>query len=277
MLAPQNATSEITDTLNGSLTQWYQNVDSALKASECVPGYYEYQPAPLYGTQCPIQDGGTTKIDIHTSRFNVISLENSYIDVEFDVPITIPSLVDTNRKWSNDNITLKNTYYIGFKSAFDLFDQYRIYSNGDIVYTQNQPYYESFLNYISLTDTAKENSECYATLDKIRARKTNVPGVYVEFNNGQGSALSFTAHLKFKIPITMFMILANLKWYPGFMGDLTIEIQTTYKNLVVACVDSAEIMNNIFENNPSLYPEGQVNTGGSAAQTDSTMISYDLT
>ena len=34
MLAPQNATSEITDTLKGFLTQWYQNVDSALKASE---------------------------------------------------------------------------------------------------------------------------------------------------------------------------------------------------------------------------------------------------
>ena len=141
MLAPQNATSEITDTLNGSLTQWYKNVDSALKASECVPGYYENQPAPSYGTQCPIQDGGTTKIDIHTSRFHVIYLENSYIDVEFDVPITIPTLAAANRKWSNDNITLKNTYYIGFKSAFDLFDQYRIYSNGDLVYTQNQPYY----------------------------------------------------------------------------------------------------------------------------------------
>ena len=61
MLAPQNATSEITDNLNGSLTQWYQNVDSALKASECVPGYYEYQPAPSYRSQCPIQDGGTTR------------------------------------------------------------------------------------------------------------------------------------------------------------------------------------------------------------------------
>ena len=40
--APQNDTNDITDTLNGSLTTWYANVDSALKASECVPGYYEY-------------------------------------------------------------------------------------------------------------------------------------------------------------------------------------------------------------------------------------------
>ena len=139
MLAPQNATSEITDTLNGSLAQCYQNVDSALKASECVPGYYKYQPALSYGTQCPIQDSGTTKIDIHTSRFNVISLENSYIDVEFDVPVTIPPITASGASGTGSNVAYKPCYYIGFKSAFDLFDQYRIYSNGDFVYTQNHP------------------------------------------------------------------------------------------------------------------------------------------
>ena len=67
MLAPQNNTNDITDALSGSLTTWYQNVDSALKASECVPGYYEYAQAPSYGTQCPIQEGGSTKIDIQTA------------------------------------------------------------------------------------------------------------------------------------------------------------------------------------------------------------------
>ena len=127
----------------------------------------------------------------------------------------------------------------------------RIYSNSDLIYTQNQPYYESFLNYISLTDPAQENSECYATLSKVRKRKPNVPGVYVEFSNGHGTALQFTAHLKFKIPLTMFMVLANLTWYPGFMGDITIEIQTTYKNLVIACIDPSTCFKQIFEDNPS--------------------------
>ena len=92
MLAPQNNTNDITDTLSGSLTTWYQNVDSALKASECVPGYYEYAQAPSYGTQCPIQEGGSTKIDIQTARFNVIDIDNSYIDVDFTVPISLANL-----------------------------------------------------------------------------------------------------------------------------------------------------------------------------------------
>ena len=65
------------------------------------------------------------------------------------------------------------------------------------------------LTYISLTDIAKENSECYATFDKIKNRKTNVPGVYVEFSCSQSTS-TLTANLNFKIPLTMFMILANL-------------------------------------------------------------------
>ena len=66
--------------------------NSALKASECVPGYYEYAQAPSYGTQCPIQEGGSTKLDIQTARFNVIDIDNSYIDVDFTVPINIENL-----------------------------------------------------------------------------------------------------------------------------------------------------------------------------------------
>ena len=54
------------------------------------------------------------------------------------------------------------------------------------------------------------------------------------------------------------------------MSDLTIEIQTTYKNLVIACVDLPDIMNSIFEAEPSLYPEANL-TGGSSTGA-STMI-----
>ena len=232
MLAPQNETSDITDTLSGSLTTWYQNVDSALKSSECVPGYYEYAQAPSYGTQCPIQEGGSTKIDIHTARFNVISIDNSFIDVEFDVPITIPAVHDANWKTTDGELTTYNEYYVGFKSAFDLIDSYRIYSNGDLVYTQNHANFELFLNYVSLTDTAKENSACYATSSKIKKNSPNVPGTYITLSGDITEDINTTVHLAFKIPLNSFMILQNLKWFPGFMGDLTIEIYPTFRNMV---------------------------------------------
>ena len=231
--APQNDTNDITDTLNGSLTTWYANVDSALKASECVPGYYEYNQAPSYGTQCPIHEGGSTKIDIATARFNVISLDNSYIDVEFSVPITIPDSLNAATHANTDgNTTETYIYYVGFKSAFDLIDSYRIYSNGDLVYTQNHANFESFLNYVSLTDSAKENSPCYATMSKIQKMKPEVPGTYITITPSQINNTTIDALLKFKIPVNSFMMLQNLKWFPGFMGQLTIEIFPTFKNLV---------------------------------------------
>ena len=243
MLAPQNNTNDITDALSGSLTTWYQNVDSALKASECVPGYYEYAQAPSYGTQCPIQEGGSTKIDIQTARFNVIDIDNSYIDVDFTVPISLSSLkIDGDYSNTDGTDTDQLSYYVGFKSAFDIIDQYRIYSNGDLVYTQNHANFESFLNYIALTDTAKNNNECFATWDKIQAMDPGVPGTYIVFEDNQDKNITIPLKLSFKIPLNSFMILQNLKWFPGFMGQLTIEIYPTYKNLVWCRVDQTDML-----------------------------------
>ena len=237
MLAPQNKTSEISDVLDGSLTSWYDSIDDALKSSECVPGYYEYVQAPSYGNQCPITENGSTQVDISCNRFEVLSLENSYIDFNIKIPIVFNQFLvegeDTGFYQSDDKLDLPTTYYIGYKSVFDIIKQYRIYSNGDLIYTQNDPNYESFINYISLTDTAKENSDYFATYDKIHRGDPNVPGVYVDINElDQNVTLPIEIHCR--LPLNMFPLLANLKWYPGFMGRLTIEIYPSYENLVYA-------------------------------------------
>ena len=282
MLAPQNNTNDITDTLSGSLTTWYQNVDSALKASECVPGYYEYAQAPSYGTQCPIQESGSTKIDIQTARFNVIDIDNSYIDVDFTVPVSIPSAEPTANCTNTDGTDTESyCYYIGFKSAFDIIDQYRIYSNGDLIYTQNHANFESFLNYVSLTDSAKENSECYATYDKVQNMKPNVPGCYLYIQDRHNKDMVFNANIKFKLPLNSFMMLNNLKWFPGFMGQLTIEIYPTFKNLVWCKVDISGLWENIIRSSQIAYTVGpaidasQPNTG--AAQENDDIPGYELT
>ena len=89
--APQNQAPDISDAIDGSLTSWYERINDCLKTSECVPGHYEYAQAPSYGNQCPIQEGGSTKIDIGCNRFEIVDLNNSYIDCEFTAPITIPA------------------------------------------------------------------------------------------------------------------------------------------------------------------------------------------
>lgn len=231
--APQNQAPDVSDALDGSLTSWYDNINNCLKTSECVPGHYEYSQAPSYGNQCPIQEGGSTKIDIGCSRFEIVDLDNSYIDAKIEIPVHIPSQVpddgaETEKRFS---------YYIGYKSSFDIIDQYRVYSNGDLIYTQNHANYESFLNYISLTDSAKENSPCFATYDKLKEFDPNVPGTYFHIK-ADGGEIDTTVIIRTKIPLNAFPILQNLKYFPGFMGKLQIEIYPSYKNLVWALVDS---------------------------------------
>ena len=232
--APQNQVPDITDAIDGSITSWYERINDCLKTSECVPGHYEYAQAPSYGNQCPIQEGGSTKIDVGCNRFEIVDLNNSYIDCEFIIPVIIPEQYDDNDTEQSCPNTEGNDYYIGFKTAFDVIDQYRIYSNGDLIYTQNHACYESFLNHISLTDSAKEKSPCFATSEKIKRHDPNVPGVYIRTNNTDDLQLNVT--IKMKIPLNMFPVLQNLKYFPSFMGKLSIEIYPSYKNIVYANV-----------------------------------------
>ena len=225
--APQNQSPDITDALDGSLTSWYDNVNNCLKSSECVPGNYEYAQSPSYSNQCPIDEGGSTRVTVKCSRFEIIDIDNSYIDAVIRFPINIPiQNTATNLPLSSG----PSIYYIGYKSAFDMIDQYRVYSNGELLYTQNNSNHESFLNYISLTDSAKENSPCYATCDKVRAHNPNVPGVYVSVDNRV--AITLNIEIPLKIPLNSFPMLRHLKYYPGFNGVLDIEIYPSYKNLV---------------------------------------------
>ena len=40
MFAPQNQTPSTIDAISGSLTEWYNQVDDAIKVSEIIPGNY---------------------------------------------------------------------------------------------------------------------------------------------------------------------------------------------------------------------------------------------
>ena len=69
---------------------------------------------------------------------------------------------------------------IGYKYAADCIDQYRLYTNSDHLLTQNHANYEWFMIYNSISDVAKENSDMYATLNKIRNHNPYVPGTYIK-------------------------------------------------------------------------------------------------
>ena len=225
MFAPQNQQPNVIDSMTGSMEEWYNAVDEAVKKSEVIPGNYEYTVATSYGNVGKISEDSSTYFDVTCDRFKVISLDNSYITIEQNIKINVPD---------QSNLQFQ-TYYIGYKYSADVMDQYRLYSNTDLLQTQNHARYEWFMMYNSISDEAKENSDLFATLHKIRTMNPMVPGVYVDFSK-LTAATDVTVHLKVRIPVSSFLTLFNLRFFPNWSGKLSIEVYPSYRNLVIAPV-----------------------------------------
>jgi hypothetical protein len=226
MISPQNQSPNVIDSLDGTLSEWYNSIDGALRASEVIPGEYEYTVNVSYGSQCPIQMGGTTNIDIMCERFKCISLDNSFIECEQMVDFQV------NKLQSTATFNGKRYYYIGHKDSFDSLINYKIYSNGDHVQTVNNCNYESLLlNYATYGDYSKEKADTQATYDKVQKMSPHVPGIYLDLSLLAANT-NVRIVLNYRIPLNKFLLIKNLRWYPGWMGKLTLEMQPSNLNLV---------------------------------------------
>ena len=236
----QNKATSILDALEGTVEEWYDQVDGLLKASDFIPGNYEYSINVAYANSGTFTEGGQTHLDISCDRFKLISLDNSYINLDMTIPVKVPTATAAASGHTRHRF---NKFYVGFKSAFDAIDQYRIYSNTDLIQTQNHANYESYLQYMALSDAAKENSELYATWDKIQSLNEDVPGVYVDLSEvNVNTNLTIDVNLHLRIPVNQFLMLGNLKWFPSFFGKLTLEIYPSFRNLVICPIISEHIV-----------------------------------
>ena len=229
MFAPQNQEPDIIDAWSGTLQDWYDSIDNALTVSEIIPGNYEYSTATSYGNVGDINEGDSTFVDVFCDRFKIISLDNSYISLEQEVIIKVPSQKDL----------VFTEYYIGYKCSADIIDHYRFYSNTDKIQDVHNARYEWFMLYNSLSDEVKNGSDCFATIDKIRNHNPMVPGVYVDLSKITAEK-EITVKIPLRIPVAFFLMLFNLRYYPNWAGKLSIEIFPTYQNLVIAPVVSHE-------------------------------------
>ena len=229
MFAAQNQEPTVIDALSGSVQQWYADVDAAMKKSDVVPGTYEYTISPSYGNVGQIQENASTYLDVTSTRFSLVSIDNSFIKLKQEIPITISAAMNANK--------LQSVFYVGYQYAPEAIMQYRIYSNSDLIQTVNWANYEWFLIRNSVQPEAKEQSDQYATIDKIRRMDPNVPGVYVSLGSINSANQTITVTLELRIPLNSFLILKNLKFFPQWAGKLSIEIIPSYKNIVVCPVE----------------------------------------
>lgn len=227
MFAAQNQEPTVIDALSGSVSQWYAEVDAAMKKSDVIPGTYEYTISPSYGNVGQIQENASTYVDIASTRFTLVSIDNSFIKLKQKVPIKVPAQGAKNKRVN------KPIYYIGYQYAPEAIMQYRIYSNSDLIQTVNWANYEWFLIRNSVQPEAKEQSDQFATIEKIRRRDPNVPGVYVDFSDIESADKVVNVEFELRIPLNSFLMLKNLKYFPQWAGKLSIEIIPSYKNIVI--------------------------------------------
>ena len=228
MLAPQNQQFTVLDSIESTQSAWYDEIDSAIRRSDIIPGDYEYTSATSYGNTGDIEEGASTYVDLAPPRFKIISLDNSYITMTLQVPISFNAVMS--------NHTVSKIWYVGFKYAPEAIGAYRIHTNTDLLQTVNHANYEWFMIQNSVSDDVKEKDECYATLDKIRRMDPNVPGVYVDLTSYGAADAEFNVNIDLKIPISSFLIFYNLKYFAEWMGKICIEIYPSFRNLVVAPV-----------------------------------------
>ena len=100
----QNKAASIMDVLEGTVEEWYDQVDGLLKASDFIPGNYEYSINIAYANSGNFEEGGQTHLDISCDRFKLISLDNSYINLDMNIPITVPVTVLSNLFVFNDSL-----------------------------------------------------------------------------------------------------------------------------------------------------------------------------
>ncbi|KAI5515304.1 hypothetical protein TVAGG3_0474470, partial [Trichomonas vaginalis G3] len=226
MYAAQNITPTVLDAMNGNVSEWYNECDNAIRRSEIVPGTYEYTTAVSYGNVGEFGEGSSTTVDIACDRFHIISIDNSFLYVEQDIEIK-PSAKLSDKKGCN------GIFYVGYQYAPEVFMGYKIYSNSDLVQTVTWANYEWFALRNSVQPQAREQTDQYANIEKIRRLDPNVPGVYVNLSGSDGTAAT-KVKLKLRVPLSSFLIFRFLRYLPNWAGKISIELTPSKNNLVIA-------------------------------------------
>jgi hypothetical protein len=200
MIAPQNQEQGLGESMaDASIRRWYDSMKHAMDISEVRPGSYEYTMIDATTGTSPLTNDSKTSFRFQANRFQMISLDNSYILLKQEVSFEVDK---------HDDVFVKE-YFVGYRDVAAVFGSYNIKTNNDELQTITNACYEWFLNDVSINDPAKESNDTFATLRKIRARNPNVPGEYIDVSK-IATRRRITVELDLKIPLNRFLIFRNL-------------------------------------------------------------------
>lgn len=234
MLNPQSRTTNALELIDGSISEYYELIDSALKPSEVNPARYNTTTSPSYQNQCPCLQGSFTTVDIGCADPYVVLLEKSFITptVEFDIT---PSAMHTCASDTPD----KNpqVYFVGWKRSLDVAYRYDILYNGREITSQTYNGEESFVIQSIMKDDVREKRPNQLTSYKNASSfNRDVCGTYFLLANTQ-TATRIT--IPVKITLADFPLFAQFCYLQGWMGNWSIRLFPDSRNIVTCQVDPA--------------------------------------
>lgn len=238
-LNPSSQANSAVEVIDGTVSEFYNVVDSCIRRSEVMPGQYKSITSPSYSNNCPITESSFTTVDIGCPAPQIVDINNSFITAKFKVPIKISSGIK-----SMNNI---NTFFVGWRSSLDILQRYIIYCNHKVVYDQVYVGEESFI----LQSLIPEHVRCrrpnqYTTYENASSFSPDVCGTYITINSSAGTEDNPTAlaaetvinvEIPIKLDINQFLLFQNFKYLPGFCGTWSIKLYPSTQNMIVCPVD----------------------------------------
>ena len=237
-LNPSSQANSAVEVIDGTVSEFYNVVDSCIRRSEVMPGQYKSITSPSYSNNCPIYESSFTTIDVGCPAPQIVDINNSFITAKVKVPITFGAGIA-----SLNNI---NTFFVGWRSSLDILQRYIIYCNHKVVYDQVYVGEESFI----LQSLIPEHVRCrkpnqYTTYDNASSYSPDVCGTYITINSSAGTednptalgAVTVDVEIPIKLDINQFLLFQNFKYLPGFCGTWSIKLYPSTQNLIVCPVD----------------------------------------
>ena len=231
MLNPQAVAHQSVEIIDGSISEYYEMVDSALRPSEVCPAKYNTTTSPSYQNQCPCVQGSFTTVDIGCADPNVVLMEKSFIaptvsfDITSSVDITTASTVYT---------TNPSVFFVGWKRSMDVFYKYSILYNGSEVFDQTYNGEESFVIQTIMKDDVREKRPNQLTSYRnASSLNRDVCGTYVLFSKNNQKA-----HVTIPVKITLadFPFFTQFNYLMGWMGNWSIRMYPDSRNIVTCQV-----------------------------------------
>lgn len=231
MLNPQAVAHQSVEIIDGSISEYYEMVDSALRPSEVCPAKYNTTTSPSYQNQCPCVQGSFTTVDIGCADPNVVLMEKSFIapTVSFDITSSVDITTTSNNYKSNPSV-----FFVGWKRSMDVFYKYSILYNGSEVFDQTYNGEESFVIQTIMKDDVREKRPNQLTSYRnASSLNRDVCGTYVLFCNTKQ-----TVHVAIPVKITLadFPFFTQFNYLMGWMGNWSIRMYPDSRNIVTCQV-----------------------------------------